>query len=459
MSTRPPLPQEVMASVIIPVFNKSDLTHQCLESIVRAGGDAPFEAIVVDDASTDDTQEVLSKWKHCIRVLRNPTNMGFARSCNRGASEAAGKHLLFLNNDTIVLRGWLDAMVDEVESHADVTAVGSKLLYQDGLVQHAGVAFGRESRSPYHPHRLLPSDDPRVNKRRELQAVTAACVLVRRPWFQKFGGFSEVYQTGYEDLDMCIAIRRSGGRIVYQPKSTVIHLESQTPGRMRHEGTNRPLWFSRWSDQLLSDEDDYYFLDDLRVVRRREETGEVVRCVRIQSGEERARWAIVAECQREAASGRMGDALGCLAKTDAWPIEAAVRRWAGSVCHRMGERESARAHFAAALALEPTPELRVHVALHEPELSSSGTPAPWEAPSIQGLTDLRAGHFDRARTALEKALALGAPPVLVLPGLWDAAQRLGHDDEATSLRAALAGMTHVDPATRQRLAEELSRPS
>lgn len=445
----------VLVSVVIPVYNKSDLTAQCLESIVKAGGEAPFEAIVVDDASTDDTPAMLFKWQHAVRVLRNPTNAGFAATCNRGAAAATGKYVLFLNNDTIALRGWIDALVDEAEAHPEVVMVGSKLLYQDGLVQHAGVAFERETRSPYHPHRLLPADDPRVNRRRELQAVTAACVLIRADWFRELGGFCELYQTGYEDLDLCMAIRRRGGTIVYQPKSALVHLESQTPGRMRNEGINRPRWFKRWSDQLLSDEDDYYFADDLRVARGREPHGEVLRLVRFQSSEERSRWAVVAECQREAAAGRMVNAIRCLTNADAWPLDAAVRRWAGSLCHRYGERAAARAHFTVALALASTPELRVHVAVHEPDLAAPATaPAPWESVLIEGLRDLRAGEFGRASPALDRALLLGAPPVLVLPGIWEAARMLDRTAAAEAARHALLGMTHVDPATERLLGAE-----
>jgi GT2 family glycosyltransferase len=448
--------QEVLVSVVIPVFNKSELTAQCLESIVKAGGDTPFEAIVVDDASTDATPEVLSKWANAVRVLRNPSNLGFAATCNRGAAAAVGKYLLFLNNDTIALRGWVDHLVHEVESHPEVVAVGSKLLYQDGLVQHAGVAFGRETRSPYHPNRLLTADDPRVSQRRELQAVTAACVLIRANWFRDLGGFSEQFKTGYEDLDLCMAIRRRGGRIVYQPKSTLVHLESQTPGRMRHEGFNRPLWFQRWSDQMLSDEDDYYFADDLRIVREQEEHGEVLRCVRIRSSEERARWAVIAECQRDAAAGQMASAIRSLAKPEPWPMDAAVRRWAGSLCHRFDEREAARAHFAVAMALEPTPELRVHLAVHEPDAAIPLGPAttPWETPLTEGLRDLRGGFFERAEPHLENALSCGAPPGLVLPAWWEVARRLGHEANAEAARVALAGMTHVDPATVRRLNKE-----
>jgi hypothetical protein len=150
----------------------------------------------------------------------------------------------------------------------------------------------------------------------------------------------------------------------------------------------------------------------------------------------------------------MGSAIRGLVNAGAWPLDAAVRRWAGSLCHGYGERAAARAHFAAALSLESTPELRVHVAVHEPELTApfAAALAPWETTLIQALRDLRAGEFARANPALEKALVLGAPPVMVLPGLWEAARRLDRPGDAALAREALLGMTHVDPATERLLA-------
>jgi GT2 family glycosyltransferase len=445
--------QQPLVSVVIPVFNKCELTAQCLDGMLKVGARAPFEVIVVDDCSSDETPRLLAQCTNFVRSFRNARNQGFAESCNRGAAEAVGKHLFFLNNDTIPLQGWLDGLCDELAAHSDVVAVGSKLLYPDGLVQHAGVAFGRETRSPYHPNRLIHGDDPRVNKRRELQAVTAASFMIRAAWFRDCGTFSDKFQTGYEDLDLCLTIRKRGGRIVYQPKSVLFHLESQSPGRMRHEAANRTLFFDRWSSQLLSDEDAYYFTDDLRIQRSRDELGEKMCVVRIGSSDERARWSVVAECQRSAAAGRLEQTIQCLQRTEAWPDDAAVRTWAGAVAYRLGERAAARRHFEVALALEPTPELRVHVAMHESESARALSPnaTDWESGLIEGLGALRAVQFERARNLLEAALLRGAPPALVLPSLWKAATGAGDFAAAESARRAFVGLPHFDPASAERM--------
>jgi O-antigen biosynthesis protein len=448
--------QPPLVSVVIPVFNKCELTLQCLDAIARVGARAPFEVIVVDDASSDATPQHLAQRAGQIRAIRNPANRGFGGSCNQGAAAAAGKFVLFLNNDTIPLDGWLDGLVDELQTHPEVVVAGSKLLYEDGLVQHAGIIFERGSRNLYHPNRLLRADDPRVDRRRELQAVTGACLMIRARWFMECGGFCEEFQTGYEDVDLCLTVRRRGGLVVYQPKSALIHLESQTPGRMRHEAENWALFHRRWAEQLLSDEDDYYFSDDLRIQRHRDEHGDVARCVRFTSPQERERWAIVAECQRAAAAGKHEEVLRCLERPQAWPEEGGVRRWAWVLSRRLGLRAAAREHLLAAVSLAPTPELRAHLALDGSGEAPPAEPtlAGWEPELVEGLRRLRAGDFAGASGPLEAALRQGAPPHWALRGLWEAARAAGDARASVSARAALLRMRRTDPETARRLALE-----
>ena len=226
------------ASIIIPVFNKLELTRQCLTTLAAATTMPEYEVIIVDNASTDGTAEFLAALGGDVQVIRNPENHGFAIACNQGAKAARGEFLLFLNNDTIPTEGWLNALVDEVERHPDVAVVGSKLLYEDGTIQHAGVAFSRIVFTPYHIYRKFPADSPMVNRRREFQCVTGACMLVRREVFEQVGRFDEGFKNGFEDVDLCLKIREQGWHIIYRPDSVVYHLESQTPGRKTHETDN-----------------------------------------------------------------------------------------------------------------------------------------------------------------------------------------------------------------------------
>ena len=197
-----------------------------------------------------------------IQIIRNSDNFGFAKACNQGARAARGRFLIFLNNDTIPLSDWLTALVAEVTSHPDVGIVGSKLLYEDDTIQHAGVVFSRAALMPYHLYRRVHRDHPAVNQRRTFQSVTAACMLIRREIFEAEGGFDEEFQNGFEDVDLCLKVGDKGWQIVYQPLSVLYHLESQTPGRKAHDQDNALRFLGRWGQRWwLADEDLYYFED------------------------------------------------------------------------------------------------------------------------------------------------------------------------------------------------------
>ncbi len=443
--------QPPLASIIIPVFNKCDLTVQCLTAIAEVTGHIPHEIIVVDNASSDATPQRMRHQPPHIRYLRNEVNRNFAGACNQGAAAAAGKYLMFLNNDTIPLQGWLDALLDEVRAHPEVAALGSRLLYESGQVQHAGVTFARETRSPMHPCRMLRLDDPRANRRRELQAVTAACVMFRPKWFKACGGFSEDYRNGYEDLDLCLKIRQRGGVIVYQPKSVVVHLESQTPGRMKFDNENRALFFQRWQHAALSDEDAYYYADGCYRAGLLDGRPEAPRLIRFANEAERAQWQRVAQCQTHAAQWQREEVARVLSDVAAWPQEASVRRWAGCFCRRLGLNDAAQKHFAAALALENSVEVRLlAVKTDLPPLDDSNP--SWASALESGFNSLRAGDSTAAHAAFDLALFHGAPPNLALAGLWRATnQQDGSTCTAELARQALPHMGRLDPATADRL--------
>ena len=440
-------------SIIIPVFNKWELTIQCLKALTKLSAQVPYEVIVVDNASMDGTPQHLKEFAGRIRLLRRATNGGFAIACNEGAAAATSGLLLFLNNDTIPLAGWLEPLLKELQDHPEVAAVGSKLLFPTGLIQHAGVAFARETRSPFHPHLLLRADDPRVNHRRELQAITGACLLVRGTWFGRCGGFNEQYVNGYEDLELCLQIRRQGGVLVYQPKSVLYHLESQTPGRKQHDNQNRQLFFQRWSELLLSDEDAYFFADSYRLLERRGDWPPDCRLARLESETDRQQWGMVAQTQLAAAAGQWPEVIQSLSNTEGWPEDARVRRWAGAVSRRFRIDAAAQRHLQKALELEEDPEVRLHLNLSatmEPAEGKNGA-SQWGSRLWGARAKLRGLDFDGARDAFETALAEGAPASWTLPGWADAARQLGLLEEAGALEAALRSLPHVDPITEDQL--------
>jgi GT2 family glycosyltransferase/glycosyltransferase involved in cell wall biosynthesis len=259
-------PRRTLASIIIPTCNNLDLTRQCLESIRACTEPGDYEIIAVDNGSSDGTPDYLREQEaagHLTAIL-NPENLGFARASNQGARAAAGQYLVFLNNDTVATPGWLGALCRCAGEDERIAAVGAKLLYPDDSVQHAGAVFNANKKI-YHIYKSLHKDHPAVNKKRAFQVLTAACLLVKREVFQAVGSFDEQYRNGYEDVDLCLKLGRSGYRLIYEPRALVYHLESRTEGRFDWERENSNLLSRRWQEVIHADDQSYYREDGIEV--------------------------------------------------------------------------------------------------------------------------------------------------------------------------------------------------
>lgn len=255
-------------AVVIPTFNGAHLLSTCLESLFAHPPErCEMRVVVVDDASSDGTVERFAEHDPELTIVAHEENRGFAISCNDGAAAAGDvDFLVFLNNDTVPLAGWLDAMVDEVLADETVGAVGSKLLYPDGTVQHAGVFIGRD-RWPRHLYAGFPGEHAAVNRSREVVAATAACLLIRRKSFESLGGFDTEYVNGYEDIDLCLRLADQCGEVVrYCARSVLYHLESVTRwADTRVEGVehNSRIFAERWHHRIEPDDFDHYLDDGL----------------------------------------------------------------------------------------------------------------------------------------------------------------------------------------------------
>ncbi len=245
-----------LASVIIPIYGHCDHTLRCLTSIAANPPAAPIEVIVVNDCSPDNSAEVLQAIDG-IRLLSNPTNMGFIRSCNRGASEAKGQFLYFLNNDTEVTPGWLDELVRTFELFPGTGYAGSKLIYPDGRLQEAGGIIWQDG-SGWNFGRLQDPSLPVYNYAREVDYCSGAAIMVPKALFDELGGFDEHYVPAYcEDADLALKIRDKGYRVIYQPMSVVIHYEGITSGTDITKGVkayqvvNSQKLFARWQARLI----------------------------------------------------------------------------------------------------------------------------------------------------------------------------------------------------------------
>jgi GT2 family glycosyltransferase len=238
-------------SVVIPVYGKLDFTLRCLVSLGARTETTSFEVIVVDDGSPDDTERVLSRCPG-LRYARNEVNGGFITSCNRGASMARGRFVCFLNNDTVVLPGWLDELVDTARRVPLAGLVGSRLIYPSYALQESGGLVWRDAsaanfgngRDPFHP---------RYGYLRDVDYCSAASVLLEKALFDELGGFDRRYAPCYyEDTDLAFKVREAGRRVLVQPASRVVHFEGATAGTdlstgpKRHQVENRRVFFERW---------------------------------------------------------------------------------------------------------------------------------------------------------------------------------------------------------------------
>ena len=252
---RLPSSNHPFVSVIIPTFGKPWLVLQCLKSIARFPPKATFEVIVVDDASGDPGVEIL-KQAPGLRLEVNPGNLGFLKSCNRAARRAKGDYLFFLNNDTLVCEGWLDALLSIFDKFPDAGLAGAKLLYPNGALQEAGGIIWNDG-SAWNFGRSDDPDKAEYNYVRETDYVSGCAILIPRPLWEQLGGFDELFAPAYcEDSDLAFRVRAAEKKVYYCPFSSIIHLEGLSQGRDVKTGVkayqieNTRKFFDRWRETL-----------------------------------------------------------------------------------------------------------------------------------------------------------------------------------------------------------------
>ena len=234
-------------SAIIVNYNSGPHLAECLMSLDAGLAGLNWELVVVDNASIDDSEAVAEREeiKNRVRLVRRSTNTGFAAAANLGARTAAANLLLFMNPDCIVAPGFLDPLIDELDTAARAAAVAPCVFNEDGSSQGNARGdptmmtglFGRSTLLS----RLFPS--ARLARRNVLQTedqtvrsvdwVSGSCVLVRRGAFNEVGGFDERYFLYWEDADLCRRLRNAGWSVRFRPDARVVHVGARSSSTVK----------------------------------------------------------------------------------------------------------------------------------------------------------------------------------------------------------------------------------
>ena len=250
-----PVFDDIRVSIIIPVYNQFDYTYKCISSIVNTVKNITYEIIIGDDMSTDETKRITEFFPN-VRVNKNESDHGFLMNCNRAANLAKGKYILFLNNDTQVQEDWLSSLVSLIESDEKIGMVGSKLVYPDGTLQEAGGIIWSDA-SGWNYGRGNNATLPEYNYVKEVDYISGASIMIRSSLWNAIGGFDERYKPAYyEDSDLAFEVRKHGFKVMYQPKSVVVHFEGisngtdLTSGLKKYQVENREKFVAKWADEL-----------------------------------------------------------------------------------------------------------------------------------------------------------------------------------------------------------------
>ncbi len=228
----------IKLSIIIVNYNSSDFLKKCLASLYQSKPTTPFGVLVVDNNSSDNSVGMLKRDFPQVTLIENKENIGFARANNQALQKCQGEFVLFLNPDTLLLHGSIDALVETMQKENKVGVLGCRLINEDGTLQ---LSWGRmvnlsnefwqrfisrryekgnrliarylqrKSRQPHHPH-----------------WVTGACMIARQQALKEVGDFDQNFFMFLEDVDLCHRMRKRGWEILYTPSTEVIHLRGKS---------------------------------------------------------------------------------------------------------------------------------------------------------------------------------------------------------------------------------------
>ena len=265
------LKETPLVSIVIPNKDHVDDLKKCINSLEEKCDYKNREYIIIENNSTENEtfeyyDELIKKCSRASVICWRERGFNYSKINNYGVRFAKGEYILFLNNDTEIQNSdFLQEMLGYC-MREDVGAVGARLFYEDGTIQHVGVIVGLGGLAS-HPYAGAPKETyghmGRIHAIQELSAVTAACVLIKKEVFEKVKGFESQYAVAFNDIDLCMKIRKAGYRIIYTPYANLIHYESKSRGtedskekRKRFE-SEIELFEKRWR-KILKAGDPYY---------------------------------------------------------------------------------------------------------------------------------------------------------------------------------------------------------
>lgn len=264
-----PVKKDPLVSVIIPNKDEKETLESCINGLKKYTSYKNFEIIIIENNSTSkeifDYYRELSKEDN-IHLLKWKKEFNYAAINNFGVRHAKGEYLLFLNNDvTPISENWMEEMLG-VCQRPEVGAVGAKLIYPDHTIQHAGCVIGIGGIAG-HLFVDMPSNRTgylhKASLMQDMSAVTAACMMMKKSVFEKAGGFTEELAVAFNDVDLCLKVRREGDLVVYNPYAQMYHMESKTRGaedseeKMRRFQKEIEYMRCNWID-ILKNGDPYY---------------------------------------------------------------------------------------------------------------------------------------------------------------------------------------------------------
>ncbi len=243
------------ASIVVPIYGQLAYTLNCLESLFTHSSRYSFEIIIIDDVSPDESSRYLPH-VNGIRYHRQPKNGGFIKSCNTGATMAQGRFMVMLNNDTRVVEGWLDEILDSFILWPKAGLVGSKLFYADGSLQEAGGIIWRDG-SSWNYGRNDDPNRPHYSYARQVDYISGCSIALPADLWRALDGFDRLFTPAYcEDADLALRVIAAGREVWFQPRSRIVHYEGKTSGTDTGAGTkayqvvNSKKLFLRWQDRL-----------------------------------------------------------------------------------------------------------------------------------------------------------------------------------------------------------------